>query len=97
MGALVLHVQGVLGDSFYNLGWHGSFVGRKRKKAWRAMLLCLFWIIWKERNRRSFENVKLSIQRLKFLFLCNLLCWSNLFIENTTMFLFNFIDWLRSD
>ena len=33
MGALVLHVQGVLGDSFYNLGWHGSFVGRKWKKS----------------------------------------------------------------
>ena len=25
------------------LGWQGYFVGKKRKKAWRAALLCLFW------------------------------------------------------
>ena len=24
------------------LGWHGSFVGRKQKKAWRVAPLCLF-------------------------------------------------------
>ena len=53
--------------------------------------------IWKERNKTSFENVELSIQRLKFLFLCSLLSWTNLFIENTTMSLVDFIDWLGSD
>ena len=24
------------------LGWHGSFVGKKHKKVWRASPLCLF-------------------------------------------------------
>ena len=79
------------------LGWHDFFVGRKQKKVWRTTPLCLFWTIWKERNRRYFKNVELSIQRLKFLFLCNLLSWSNLFIENTTLFLVYFIDWLGSN
>ena len=49
------------------LGWQGSFIGRKRKKVWSAAPLSLFWTIWKERNRRSFENMKLSVQRLKVL------------------------------
>ena len=31
------------------LSWHGSFVGRKRKKVWRAAPLCIFWTIWKEK------------------------------------------------
>ena len=77
------------------LGWHDSFTGGKRNKVWRAVPLCLFWTIWKERNRRSFENVELFVQRLKFLFLCTLLSWTNLFIENS--FLVDFIDWLGSN
>ena len=29
------------------LGWHGSFVGKKRVKVWRTAPLCLFWTVWK--------------------------------------------------
>ena len=79
------------------LGWYDSFIGRKRKKVWRAAPLSLFWTIWKERNRRSFENVEFSIQSLKLLFLCSLLSWTNLFIEYSSMSLVGFIDWLGSD
>ena len=43
------------------LGWHGSYVGKKRKKVWRAAPLCLFWTIWRERNIRSFENGEHSV------------------------------------
>ena len=57
------------------LRWHDFFVGREWKQVWGATPLCLFWTIWKERNRRSFPNEKLSIQRFKRLFLCNLLSW----------------------
>ena len=28
--------------------WHGSFVGKKRKKAWKATPLCLFWTLRKK-------------------------------------------------
>ena len=61
------------------------------------MPLCLFWTIWKERNRRSFENVELSVQRLKSLFLCSLFSWANLFIEHSSMSFADFINWLGSD
>ncbi|RVW75063.1 hypothetical protein CK203_056012 [Vitis vinifera] len=33
------------------LGWYGVFVGKKRVKVWGAAPLCLFWTVWKERNR----------------------------------------------
>ena len=79
------------------LGWQGLFIGRKRKKVWSATPLCLFQTIWKERNRRSFENMELSVQRLKFLFLCSLLSWTNMFIEHTSISLVDFIDWLGMD
>ena len=39
------------------LGWHGSFVGKKREKAWTTAPLCLMWTIWKERNRRAFDDI----------------------------------------
>ena len=32
------------------LSWHGSFVGKRRKKAWMSAPLCTFWTIWCERN-----------------------------------------------
>ena len=38
------------------LGWHGSFVSKKRRKAWMATPLCLFWTVWKKRNRIAFVN-----------------------------------------
>ena len=56
------------------LRWHDTFVGKKRIKVWRAISLCLFWMVWKEINRIDFENEKLSIQRMKYSFICNF--WS---------------------
>ena len=90
-----LVIQAFIRETF--LRWQGSFIGRKRKKVWRATSLCLFWTIWKERNKRSFENMELSIQRFKFLFLCSLLSWTNMLIEHTSMSLVDFIDWLGTN
>ena len=47
------------------LSWNGFFVGKKRKKVWRVGPLCIFWTVWKVRNRIAFEDDVLSIQRLK--------------------------------
>ena len=48
----VMHstIRGVL------LSWCGISVGKKRKKAWKAAPLCLFWTILREINRRAFDN-----------------------------------------
>ena len=60
------------------------------------ILYASFGLFWKERNRRSFENVELSIQRLKYLFLCNLLTCTKLFIGERLLSIIDFIDWLGS-
>ena len=51
------------------LGWNGFFMGKRHKIVWKAGPLCIFWTIWKTRNRISFEDEVLSIQRLKTSFL----------------------------
>ena len=43
------------------LSWHGSFVGKKRRKVWRAAPLYIFWTVWKARNRLAFKDDVLSI------------------------------------
>ena len=60
------------------LSWGGSFVGKKRKKTWKAALLCLFWFIWRERNMGAFEN-------------CD---WVILYVRDGLMSSLNFVDWL---
>ena len=58
------------------LSWYVSFKNKKYRKVWWAVSLCLFWTVWKERNRIVFDNEVLSIQRLKNFCVCNLLSWA---------------------
>ena len=62
-------------------GWHGSFVGKKCKKVWTSAPLCLFWMVWKERNRINFDNEELSIHRMKNSFVCSFWSWTKLLIN----------------
>ncbi|KAJ9699595.1 hypothetical protein PVL29_008272 [Vitis rotundifolia] len=54
------------------IGWCGSKLGKKRRKVWKVAPLCLFWVVWNERNRITFDNEEVSIHRLKNSFVCNL-------------------------
>ena len=79
------------------LSWNGFFVGKKRKKVWRVGPLCIFWTVWKARNKIAFEDDMLSIQRLingSFVYLL----WSEtkLFIKDDSSMLIDFIDWVGS-
>ena len=40
-------------------------MGKKRKKIWKSILLCIFWTVWKKRNRLAFRGGVLDIQKLK--------------------------------
>ena len=76
------------------LGRDGSFVGKKRREVWRADPLCIFWTVWKVRNRIAFENDLLSIQRLKSSFVYFIWSEMKLFIKDGPSTLVGFIDWV---
>ena len=40
-------------------------MGKKRKKIWKSIPLCIFWTVCKERNILTFRGGVLDIQKLK--------------------------------
>ena len=78
------------------LGWHGSFVSKKCKKAWRAAPLYIFWTVWNERNKIAFKDDELSFQRLKNSFVCILWSWTKMFVEDGPLTLVSFFDGLAT-
>lgn len=45
--------------------WEWGCRKKRVRKAWRLAPLCLMWCLWRERNRRTFEDLSLSIHGLK--------------------------------
>ena len=86
----------VLWDLLFNLfgvSWVlPSWVGKKRKKVWRATPLYIFWTVWKARNRLAFKDDVLSIQRLKYSFVLSLWSEAKLFIVDHPLTIVSFID-----
>ena len=78
------------------LSWHETFVGKKRKKAWKVAPLCLFWTLWRERNRRAFHNYESIDQAIKNYFLHLFWDWVRLSIEDGSLSLLDFVDWVGS-
>ena len=80
---------------FYTLlAWQGVVVGKKRKKIWTTAPMCLFMTLWCARNRLVFENKVTLAQRLKIKFVSNLWSWANLFGDDTTNSILDFLTWL---
>ena len=76
------------------LGWNDAFVGKRRVKAWRAAPLCLLWTLWKERKGRAFNGVEQVDQTIKFSFLYNFVNWARVYIEDHTLSMLDFVNWL---
>ena len=76
------------------LAWYGAIVGKKRKKIWLAAPLCLFWILWRARNRLIFENEVTSDRRIQANFVSNLWIWANLYSVDNTNSVMDFLTWL---
>ena len=76
--------------------WRGPFVGKKRKKIWKSIPLCIFWTVWKEMNRLAFRGGSLAIQKLKNSFVCNLWSWVRVYIGEESLSLIGFLEWLIS-
>ena len=71
-------------------------MGKKRKKIWMATPLCLFWILWHEKNRVVFENEVTSVHRIIANFVTNLWTWANLYSVDNMNFVLDFLTWMGS-
>ena len=60
------------------LEWKFKGLDKKRSIVLRMALICLFWWIWKEHDRRTLDDLD---QRLKELFIKSLLEWSHVSFE----------------
>ena len=69
-------------------------MGKKRKKIWMAAALCLFWTLWRERNRVVFDNGVTNAQKIKSNFLSNLWNWTNLYSVVHKNSFVDFLAWL---
>ena len=78
------------------LAWQGVAVGKKRKRIWLAAPLCLFWTLWRVRNRLVFENEGFNIQKLKSNLVTNLWTWANVSRVVKTNSVVDFLTWLGS-
>ena len=78
------------------LAWQGVAVGKKRKKIWLAASLCLFWNLWRARNRLVFEKEIPSAQRIKYNFVTNLWYWASQHSVDNTNSVIDFFTWLGS-
>ena len=54
------------------------------------------WTIWKERNRRAFDDVERNNQEIKSTFLYTFVNWVRVYIEEHTFSLIDFVDWLAT-
>ncbi|XP_059663394.1 uncharacterized protein LOC132309059 [Cornus florida] len=57
--------------------WKGCIVESRARVGWRATPLCLWWVLWCERNMRSFEGEETPIWSLKYSILHTLFFWVN--------------------
>ena len=78
------------------LAWQGAAMGKKRKIIWLAAPLCIFWTLWRARNKLGFENEGTTEQKIKTIFVTNLWAWANVFREDKTNSVVEFLTWLGS-
>ncbi|KAJ9677624.1 hypothetical protein PVL29_022550 [Vitis rotundifolia] len=79
----------VFPDSVRNmlLEWKIKGLGKKRSVVWIMAPICLFWCIWGERNRRTFQEEELPATSLRNIFFRSLLEWSQQFLDGNLDYL----------
>jgi hypothetical protein len=66
---LPLHVSELL------FGWWNWF-GKRSSGVWNLIPSCLMWTIWRERNKRTFENTETPLAKIIEIFFGSLYDWS---------------------
>ena len=72
-------VQWVMSDTIVSLlfAWR-NWLGTHFSKVWNVVPACLMWLVWKERNARTFEDIERSIDMVKNLMARTLFEWSSI-------------------
>ena len=73
------------------LGWQGSSVRKKHEKIWMQHPSCLFWIVWRERNRTIIDDEMPFVQRMKSSFGNSLWSWGRLVTDFEPFHVSNFL------
>ena len=72
--------------------WNG--LGKHALDIWNLVPLCLMWIVWLERNRRSFEDTSTADSQLRDSFAVMLFDWSRVWNFTSSPNVFYFISCL---
>ena len=72
-----------------------NFLGKHSSNVWN-MPTCLMWLIWRERNTRTFEDIKRSVDLLKSLLVGTLFEWSRIWDFTLYFFIFDFLQSVNS-
>ena len=71
-------------------------MGKKRRKVWSSIPICIFWVVWKERNKIVFCEGTLNVQKLKYSFVYNLWGWNRKNLGDEVSNLLCFLEWLAT-
>ena len=72
-------------------GWH-NWLGKASSKVWNLVPHCLMWTIWRERNCRTFEDLKNPSRKILELFIGSLFDWSHAWGFSSTHSLGDFLE-----
>ena len=96
-----LTLWGAMGDALLyekeppGLAWF--FCGQEKRESLESGPLCLMWTIWKEKNRRVFDDIERNDQDIKPIFLYTFVNWAKVYIKEHTFSLIDFVDWLATN
>ncbi|CAN4092377.1 unnamed protein product [Withania somnifera] len=73
--------------------WNMVGNAAKKEERWKIVPACIWWIVWKERNRRCFEDKQSSLQEFKMNGLSLYYFWCKQKILAQTKEIFDVIDY----
>ena len=90
---LMFDIQWVIPRTVVSLlcAWE-NYLGIHSSSIWNMVLACLMWLIWKEQNTRTFEDVENSVYLLKSLLVGTLFGWSRIGGFTYYIFVFTFLQ-----
>ena len=73
-----------------------NWLGKYSSNVWNMILACLMWLVWKERNAQTFEDIERPIELLKTSLARTLFEWSHIWSLTHCISLFDFLISFRS-